>query len=174
MNATTLEEGISKGFPESVDFIGLRKRVRKLLPLIQKILDSSESEFLTNLRKKTFRKTAAAPMSLINVFDDSQPGYYGSYGAEVIAEVVLNKLGDEIRGRDDLFDTLKFCGGVTGYVSAVLVPEVGLRLIMEDMNISQSEARKVMKESVAYGGALNANMDSEASEDSDDNDEDSY
>jgi hypothetical protein len=165
MNATVIAEGINKGFPKLVNFTNLRKRVQDLLPSVRKVINSPrESEFLTNLRNKTNRKTAATPMAMINLFDESQPGYYGSRGAEIISQIVLRRLGDEIRGKKELFDALKFCGGVTGYVSSVLVPEVGLRLIMEDMDISKSEARSIMKDSVAYGGALTAIRDSEESD----------
>jgi hypothetical protein len=101
-------------------------------------------------------------MSQINVFDDLQPGYYGSTGAGIISDVVLNRLGKDIRGREELFDSLKFCGGVTGYVSSVVVPEVGLLLIMEDLpGISKAEAKRIMRDSVAYGAAMNAGRDSD-------------
>ena len=162
IDATVVQEGKAKGFPERVDFSALRSRVKKLLPTIRKMVNSpDESEFLTNLRSKTFRKTAAAPMSMINSFEDSRPGYYGSQGAEIITGLVLRKLGDEIRQNAMLYDALKFCGGVTGYVSSVVVPEVGLRLIMEDMTISKSEARQIMKDSIAYGGVVSAKVDSD-------------
>ena len=42
-----------------------------------------------------------------------------------------------------------------GYVQAVLVPEIGLRLVMEDMHVEQDEARQIMRESKAIGDLLN-------------------
>jgi RTC4-like domain len=95
-------------------------------------------------------------MIQMKMFEDSQPGYYGPQGAELISQIVMEKFGEKIRKSDNLLPALKFCGGVTGYVSTVLVPEVGVRLIMEDLGIEREEAKGVMKESVEYGAVANA------------------
>jgi len=45
--------------------------------------------------------------------------------------------------------------GTTKYISTILVPEVGSRLIMEDFqNITLEEARNIMIESVEYGRVM--------------------
>jgi hypothetical protein len=171
-NATILEQGREKGYPTSVDLVALNSRVVKLLGFIKDdvINASSDSEFMRNLRKNTKRRNAANPMTMIDLFDDSQPGYYGPRGSEIISNLVMLKLGDYIRKNDNVYDDLKFCGGVSGFISAVVVPEVGIRLIMEDMEIGKEEARTIMRDSVAYGGIINASVEMS---DDDDNSDDS-
>jgi hypothetical protein len=107
----------------------------------------------------------------MKLMEDSQPGYYGPQGAELISQIMMEKFGDTIRRKDKLFSALKFCGGVTGYVSTVLVPEVGVRLIMEDMCVDWEKAKEIMKESVEYGAVVNASVEvSDDDEDEDDSD----
>ena len=71
----------------------------------------------------------------------------------------MKKLGDKIRKKESLLESLKFCGGVMGYISAVIVPEVGTLLIMDDMHVERDEAKKIMRESVPYGNAVNPSID---------------
>lgn len=164
-NATILEKGRTKGYPCSTDFTALRKRLITMLPFIKKIINNpSKSEFMMRLRKGAKGRNAAQPMTMIDLFDECQPGYYGPRGSELISDVVLKELGDYIRENNNLYEDLKFCGGVTGYIQSVVVPEVGLRLIMEDMEISKDEARTRMKESVAYGGIINASVEDDEDE----------
>ncbi len=60
-----------------------------------------------------------------------------------------------------------------GYVSSVIVPEVGIRLIMEDKDVDWENARQIMKESAAYGSVINpAIADENDDEDDDEDDED--
>jgi hypothetical protein len=130
-----------------------------MLPKIKELLDrKTESEFLALLRQKTSRN-AAAPMIMIKLFEGSQPGYYGPKGGELISEIVMGKYGDYIRKSGDLYNSLKFCGGVMGYISAVIVPEVGVQLIMEDEDIKWDEARKIMRASIPYGNVKNPSED---------------
>src|SRR6202043_727614 len=128
-------------------------------PNIKAVIKSPvESEFLALQRRRTSRRNAAAPMIQMKLMEDSQPGYFGPQGAELISQLMMEKFGDTIRRRDKLLSALKFCGGVTGYVSMVLVPEVGVRLIMEDMHVDWEKAKKIMKDSVEFGAVANANV----------------
>jgi hypothetical protein len=104
-------------------------------------------------------------MTMMALFEGSQPGYYGPRGSELISEIVMKKLGDRIRHKESLLESLKFCGGVMGYISAVIVPEVGTLLIMEDMDIEREEAKKKMRESISYGNVVNASIDVISSDD---------
>jgi hypothetical protein len=167
-NASILENGKKKGYPSSFDFFTVQTRIAEMLPTIRKLLDGpTESEFLTNLRRKTARRNAAAPMIMIKLFEDSQPGYYGPKGGEMITEVVMDKFGEYIRNKKELHDGLMFCGGVMGFVSSVVVPEVGVRLIMKDMNVDWDAARKIMTESIPYGNAKNPSDEVVSDDDTD-------
>lgn len=46
--------------------------------------------------------------------------------------------------------------GPTGYMQAVLVPELAVMLVMEDIGVDDEQARVVLKESAELGELLNA------------------
>lgn len=46
-------------------------------------------------------------------------------------------------------------GGVAAFIQTVLVPELGVRLIMEDMDVEEAEARIILDESREIGEKLN-------------------
>ena len=50
-------------------------------------------------------------------------------------------------------------GGVSGYIQAVLIPELATMLIMEDMKINEEEARATLRASVEIGNLLNEEED---------------
>jgi len=79
----------------------------------------------------------------------------------------MKELAAEIRRRESIREDVEFFGGIMGFVSAVVVPEVGVRLIMKDMNLTRKEARKVMIESVQYGAVVNPVEEEDCSTDDD-------
>ena len=52
-------------------------------------------------------------------------------------------------------------GGVSGFVQAVLVPELAERLIMEDMKVDTLGAREIVLESADVGELLYPDVDDE-------------
>lgn len=50
-------------------------------------------------------------------------------------------------------------GGVSGYVHAILVPEMALGLIMEDMNCDRDRAEIILADSADIGELFNAEED---------------
>ena len=50
-------------------------------------------------------------------------------------------------------------GGVSGYVHAILVPEMALGLIMEDMNCDRDKAEIILADSADIGELFNAEED---------------
>lgn len=46
-------------------------------------------------------------------------------------------------------------GGVSGYVQAVLVPELAALLVMEDMHVDKQRAIEVLSESIEIGDLVN-------------------
>lgn len=52
-------------------------------------------------------------------------------------------------------DRLIAQGGVAAFIQTVLVPELGVRLIMEDMNVRETKARAILDESREIGEKLN-------------------
>ena len=56
-------------------------------------------------------------------------------------------------------DKLISSGGVSGYVQAVLIPELAVLLIKDDMQVDEEEAREVLRDSVDIGNLLNEEED---------------
>ena len=56
-------------------------------------------------------------------------------------------------------DKLIASGDISGYVQAVLVPELAVLLIMDDMNVDRERAREIMTESIDMGNLLNEEED---------------
>ena len=56
-------------------------------------------------------------------------------------------------------DKLISVGGVSGYVQAVLVPELAVLLVMEDMHVDEENARAILRDSIDIGDLLNEEED---------------
>ena len=82
------------------------------------------------------------------------PGYYGTRGARAMQEAILLKFNRELR-KAAVEDNVVSARAVGGYVASVLVPELGTRLIMEDLKIGEEEARGVMEKSAPLGSLVN-------------------
>jgi hypothetical protein len=94
--------------------------------------------------------------------DDSEleikPGYYGPKGEKLMTEHILGHFADELRDlavSDSLIGASGITGGVSGFVQAVLVPEVAVALVKEDMSVDEKRAREILKESLELGDLLN-------------------
>lgn len=55
-------------------------------------------------------------------------------------------------------------GGVSGFVQAVLVPELAEQLIMEDMKVSSERSREIITESADLGELLYPDVDDKVTE----------
>lgn len=82
------------------------------------------------------------------------PGYYGPRGARAMQETILLKFNRELR-KAAVEDNVVSARAVGGYVASVLVPELGTRLIMDDLKIGEEEARGVMEKSAQLGALVN-------------------
>lgn len=134
-----------------------------MLPELRKF--ERAGEFVAAIRSRTKRgATAAATYSFAHL---TVPGYYGPRGVQVITGIAMKEMQGDIKRRAAVKD-VEFFGGVMGYVSSVVVPEVGVRLICEDMDLQWGEAKKVMESSVEYGGVLNPVEDEHVSTDDED------
>jgi hypothetical protein len=76
-------------------------------------------------------------------------------------------------------DKIISSGGVSGYVQAVLVPELAVLLVKEDMGVDDEEARGILQESIEIGDLLNEEEEEVingkvAGDDSDDDLDDMY
>ncbi|EFR03122.1 hypothetical protein MGYG_06117 [Nannizzia gypsea CBS 118893] len=85
-------------------------------------------------------------------------GYYGARGAKNMMEAIVTRFAPRVRELA-LSDSLVKAVGVSGYVQAVLVPELTTTLVKEDMNVDEEEARRIMQESMEIGDLLNPQID---------------
>ncbi|ODQ56140.1 hypothetical protein SAICODRAFT_4337 [Saitoella complicata NRRL Y-17804] len=173
---STISSGLKKGYPEHIAWSGLRANLNRLLPDLRAILAGNlYSSFMSDA------KTASKPASqeggrgrgsgsklrnqqslalLATDFESNLPGYYGPHGARVIASHLLTHLAPEIRSTLDSDPNLAAMG-LSLFTQSVLVPEAGVRLIMEDRGCGcgWEEAREVMRESVEFGDLVHGEKD---------------
>ncbi|XPS93757.1 hypothetical protein M3J09_003098 [Ascochyta lentis] len=84
------------------------------------------------------------------------PGYYGPRGRRLITESVMDLLSKEIkRCRDPVVQT----SGPATFVQAVLVPEVAIRLIMEDCRCDWDAAEERRERTFHMGVLLNEEIE---------------
>ncbi|KAF2234497.1 hypothetical protein EV356DRAFT_532807 [Viridothelium virens] len=159
---SAMEEYRIAGYPE-IDWNTLPGRLQLHHEHINNVLDRKEDswyrkrleEWAKSGKQRTLRQTAIATNdeSSLHKF---VPGYYGTKGARLMIESIINHFSNKIRRLAASDDLLSLGGGgVTGYVQSVLVPELAVGLIKEDLYIDDEEARKVLSESTKIGRLVN-------------------
>ncbi|KAH8788573.1 RTC4-like domain-containing protein [Diaporthe sp. PMI_573] len=141
----------TKGYP-SVDWEHLETRIGAHQPYLESLINGATSHFGERLREKI---RTGRNRTLFTMDEYPVPGYYGLRGMSAMTESIVDAFSSLLRERAPR-DRLISARGHTGYVQSVLVPELGVRLIKEDMGIEDdAEARAVMRESRAVGVILN-------------------
>lgn len=141
----------TRGYPE-VDWEQLESRIGAHRPYLESLINGAESHFGERLRDKI---RTGKNRTLFKTDDYPVPGYYGLRGMSAMTESIVDAFSSLLRERAPR-DRLISARGHTGYVQSVLVPELGVRLIKEDMGIADDgEARAVMRDSRAVGVILN-------------------
>ncbi|GLB43350.1 putative RTC4-like domain containing protein [Lyophyllum shimeji] len=163
-----------KGWPKSIDWEELGERVRRMKGALRRIIDDSEgpgagddheglaesrlkarcvfwNEVMAEVKQKGSRAVAGVRGQFAS-FEKTQPGYYGELGSVIIHQTLY-----------DLFPPTAIDPRLVApltpneFVQRILVPEVGVRLIMEDMGLDESkveEAVRILRESANYGVAM--------------------
>ncbi|KAI9268757.1 hypothetical protein BY458DRAFT_510990 [Sporodiniella umbellata] len=166
--------GQRRGYPESIDFDSIERRMESLEEQVEDVIYGRiQSQF-----KKTVMATyeevgigkARNALYAMHRVDQSIPGYYGPRGAAVISQVLSKKyLYTHLLTQEITQPLLPI-----EYIQQVLVPEIGIRLIRQDLltkhtkekqrgvldftrrippNITQL-AEETMAESKDYGAAM--------------------
>ncbi|KAK3947790.1 RTC4-like domain-containing protein [Pseudoneurospora amorphoporcata] len=134
------KEWLDKGYPD-IDWTVMDKRIKKHYNTLRSIKSGQNKTLLKSDGNLT-------------------PGYYGMRGLRIMLEHLVNKFSSELWKRA-VQDRLVSKRGYMVYVQSVLVPELAVRLIMEDMNqegiekVTEEEARTIMKDSIWVGELLN-------------------
>jgi hypothetical protein len=75
-------------------------------------------------------------------------------------DYITTNFSDDIRGLAGS-DKLIAARSPSGYIQMVLAPELATLVIMDDMDVEQHRARKIMQESIKLGDLLHGNEDDE-------------
>ena len=143
---TAKEDWTLKGYPE-INWKHLNSRISKHHSFIQKLVKGGRSHYRDVLEENV---NAGKDRTLLKMTSNLTPGYYGSRGLHVISESIMQKFTSLLKKRA-VRDRLMAARGVTGFVQAVLVPEVTVLLITEDMSVSIDEARDILAQSAGIG-----------------------
>ncbi|PKC62902.1 hypothetical protein RhiirA1_423339, partial [Rhizophagus irregularis] len=123
--------GLSKGYPEYIDFNVLPSRIIKFEKDLIEIINGNISSYYWDIASSIYKEVgynkAKAPMMLMNRFEVFQVGNYP-------------------------LDPMDF-------IYEVLVPEVTLRLIQEDRNnsITLEDAKEILNDSIEFGVYMHSN-----------------
>lgn len=153
-----------RGYPE-IKWDTFERRLRKHHDRLSAVLEKRTPSVYRNRLQKLLdsgstrsAKTAYNPGSSDDGDLEIKPGYYGSRGERLMTEHILGRFADELRDlavSDPLIAASGVAGGVSGFVQAVLVPEVAVALVKEDMSVDEKRAREILKESLNLGELLN-------------------
>ncbi|GAN10173.1 conserved hypothetical protein [Mucor ambiguus] len=158
----TIPEGIRKNYPRQIDFSKIEKRIRtfstELEQVIRGVITSDYKAIAENAYREQGQSKARSVMSVLNRFTATLPGYYGPMGAAVILKVLTQMYINT----GYMQKHLKSSQLPLEFLQQVLVPEVGFRLIRQDLMSKKKgapvplsdKAKVVMKESAAYGNAM--------------------
>ncbi|KAJ6593384.1 RTC4-like domain-containing protein, partial [Mycena capillaripes] len=183
----TLPEAEARGWPKYINWAGLKLRVVAMKEELQQVLedpgdpiiygnddgeerqkDASRSErkkgprmrciFWNDLAKELRTKGSKGVKGVQGQFanfEKTQPGYYGELGSVIIHQTLYDMF--PLTTIDPyLVDPLT----PNEFIQRILVPEVGMRLVMEDMDLDpdvksdKKQAVAILRESASYGVAM--------------------
>ncbi|KAK3695298.1 RTC4-like domain-containing protein [Podospora appendiculata] len=141
---------IEKGYPD-INWGKLNARISREYGFLRDILEGGKSHYADAFSQKV---KAGQNKTLLKSESNLTPGYYGIRGLRAMSENLIGQFSSLLRKRA-VQDRLVSARGHTAYVQTVLVPELAVRLIKEDMDVGDEEARRIMKESISVGELLN-------------------
>ncbi|KAJ4400649.1 hypothetical protein N0V85_005703 [Neurospora sp. IMI 360204] len=150
------KEWADRGYPD-IDWTVLDRRIKKHYDFLRTILNGGKSHYANVFSD---RIKSGQNKTLLKSEANLTPGYYGMRGLRIMSENLVNNFSSELRNRA-VQDRLVSKRGYMVYVQSVLVPELAVRLIMEDriqqanQQVTEEEARNIMKDSVWVGELLN-------------------
>ncbi|KAJ7655731.1 RTC4-like domain-containing protein [Mycena polygramma] len=179
----TLPEAEERGWPKYIDWVGLTGRVQAMERDLEQILadpgdpivygdddgepiDTSQrtkgprmrcifwKDLVKELKAKGSKGVKGVQGQFAN-FEKTQPGYYGELGSVIIHQTLYDMF--PLTAIDpDLVSPLT----PNEFIQRILVPEVGMRLVIEDMELNpetksdKKRAVAVLRESASYGVAM--------------------
>ncbi|KAI0385928.1 hypothetical protein F5Y04DRAFT_245072 [Hypomontagnella monticulosa] len=147
---TALDSRSQKGYPK-INWTTLGTRLKKHQNFLRDILEGTQVSHYHEVLKENV--DAGKNRTVLKTEDSLTPGYYGPRGLRAMSEHIMQTLSSVVRKRA-VEDRVVSARGYTGYVQAVLVPELAVRLIMEDMDVTEEDARTIMRDSIEVGELL--------------------
>ncbi|KAF4947282.1 hypothetical protein FGADI_10591 [Fusarium gaditjirri] len=142
---TAMETWRERGYPY-VDWSRLEGRLDDHRAYLTKIVDGKQSFFRDILAEKIETGQARSLKKEGNL----NPGYYGPRGCKLMCDYLVEEFGESLK-ENATKDRVIAGRGSAAFIQSVLVAELAVQLIMEDMDVSASEAREIMEESKALG-----------------------
>jgi hypothetical protein len=139
-------------------------RLKAHHPLLDSLISGSPSPSRSVLESQVRNGQARTlAQSVMKGGSSLTPGYFGTRGLRVMTEYIVREFAPLLR-KMAVEDRLVSARGVTGFVQEVVVPEVAVRLVMEDMGLGgapdgEEEARRVLRESAAVGELVNEEIE---------------
>lgn len=139
---TTWQE---RGYPE-IKWDSLESRFNKHHNFLLGIIDGNPSYF----RSIHAKNVAEGKARSLKKEENLNPGYYGPRGFNVMCDYFVKEFSDRLKTRA-VEDRAIAGRGSAAFIQSVLVPELGVRLIMDDMYVDEGEARAILSESKGLG-----------------------
>lgn len=134
-----------KSYPE-VQWESLTERFESHRGRLLGIINGEESHYRTALADKISLGKGRS----MNKEENLNPGYYGPRGFNMMCDYLVGEFSDMLK-KKAIHDKVIAGRGPPAFIQSVLVPELGVQLIMEDMQVSLEEARGILEESKALG-----------------------
>ncbi|KAJ5758006.1 uncharacterized protein N7511_006700 [Penicillium nucicola] len=153
---SAMKEWETKGYPE-INWDTFDERLQRHFPELEKLLVPDSSCYYRNILDTSMKSGQAKNFRLTLDGDGLETitcGYYGTKGAGKMLQAVIDRFSLRLR-RLATSDHLAKTAGVAGYAQSVLVPELAVRLVKEDMDVSDEAARQILRESIEIGERLN-------------------
>ncbi|KAF2186951.1 hypothetical protein K469DRAFT_629717 [Zopfia rhizophila CBS 207.26] len=158
------EQYEERGYPQ-IDWGALDRRIKKCHPRLEAVLKDTTEEpsYFRQLHAEKVKlgedRTLLTTLSKGNIMT-STTGYYGSRGARAMMEAITREFAEQIR-ECMVKDKVVSFGGIGNFVQKVLVPELSVRLMMEDLGVEEERAREVLGESGGIGELVNEEVEDE-------------
>ncbi|KAK4129278.1 hypothetical protein N657DRAFT_639863 [Parathielavia appendiculata] len=165
------ETWVQRGYPD-INWQRFDERIAQHYPYVSKLLEETGEVEESSHYRRLFGEMVRTGRnkSLLTSDVSLTPGYYGFRGLRAMTENLVTEFGPLLlkRAREDRLVSAR---GATMYLQMVVVPELAVRLIMEDMSVGEEEAREILAGSTEVGELLNDEIPDVVASSSDDDDE---
>ncbi|OGM49099.1 hypothetical protein ABOM_002316 [Aspergillus bombycis] len=150
------KEWHDKGYP-AIDWHTFDDRIHVYFDDLEGLLVPDSQSYYRNILDSTLKAGKAKNFRLTLEGDGLETiscGYYGTRGSGKMLQALTTRFSRKLR-RLAASDHIVKSAGVVGYAQAVLVPELAVRLVKEDMGVSDEAARQILRDSIDIGEKLN-------------------